>query len=176
MATTTELRKTYTHYAKSLTGTKPFYAVAGAGDLAVEKLKDMPTKLRAELTVDKIKAVPDRVRVEFTGSEGRVKKVADSIAELPRSPRKLTDKLTDLADEQVKAAEKRLGEWAKRGEKVVERVRDDNKDLITKAKKAAEKVRSRGASSPAPVAPTPVAPRKAPAKAAPTSTEAKLGG
>ncbi len=176
MATTTELRKTYTHYAKSLTGSKPFYAVAGAGDLAVEKLKDVPTKLRAELTVDKIKAVPDRVRVEFTGSEGRVKKVADSIAELPRSPRKLTDKLTDLADEQVKAADKLLGEWAKRGEKVVERVRDDNKDLIAKAKKAAEKVRTRGAASPAPAAPTPAAPRKAPVKAAPSSTEAKLGG
>jgi hypothetical protein len=169
MASTTELRKTYTDYAKSLTGTKPFYAVAGAGDLAVEKLKDVPAKLRAELKVEKIKSVPERVRTEFTGPEGRVKKVADSFADLPRNPRKFTGKLTDLAEEQVKAADKRLDEWAKRGEKVIDRVREDNKDLIEKAKKAARKVRSNFGgteSKPAHAAPaTNAAPRKAPVKA-----------
>jgi hypothetical protein len=178
MASTTELRKTYTDYAKSLTGTKPFYAVAGAGDLAVEKLKDVPARLREELTVQKIKSVPERVRTEFTGSEGRVKKVTDSIAELPRNPRKLTVKLTDLADEQVKAADKRLTEWATRGEKVVDRMREDNKDLIEKAKKAAKKVRNFGGTESAPAPATPAAtptPRKATAKATSANAEAKLG-
>jgi gas vesicle protein len=175
MASTTELRKSYTDYAKSFTGTKPLYAVAGAGDLAVEKLKDVPTKLRTELTVEKIKSVTERVRTEFTGSEGRVKKVADSLADLPRNPRKLTDKLTDLAEEQVKAADRRLAEWAERGEKVVDRVREDNKELLAKAKKAAEKVRIRGASPATPAAPAPTAPRKAPAKTTPVAPEVKLG-
>ena len=176
MASTTELRKTYTDYAKSLTGTKPFYAVAGAGEAAVEILKDVPTKLRTELTVERIKAVPDRVRTEFTGSDGRVKKVADSLADLPRNPRQITDKLTDLADGQVKAADKLLADWAARGEKVVERVRDDNKDLLAKARRAAGKVRHRNAAPPTPPAPAAAPPRKAPAKTASAPTETKLRG
>lgn len=175
MASTTELRKTYTDYAKNLTGTKPFYAVAGAGDLAVEKLKDVPSKLREELKVEKLKTVPDRVRTELTGTDGAVRKAADKFTDLPRDPRKLTEKLTDLADEQVKAADKRLAEWAERGEKVVDRYREDRKDLIAKAKKAAKKARNfRGSDEPKPTT-TPTAARKTAAKAPSAAAEAKVG-
>jgi len=176
MASTTELRKTYTEAAKNLKVTTPFYAVAGVGDLAVEKLKAVPSKLREEVTVSKIKSVPDRVRTELTADDGAVKKVADKISDLPRDPRKLTDKLTDLADEQVKAADKRLAKLAKRGEEVIDRVREENKDLVEKARKAAKKLRNVRGSKKAPVATAPA--RKAPAKAttAPApATEAKLG-
>jgi hypothetical protein len=174
MATTTELRKTYTDYAKNFAGPKPLYAVAGAGDRAVEILKDVPAKLRTELTVEKIKTVPDRVRTEFTATDGRVKKVADKLGDLPRDPRKVADKLTNLADEQVKAADKLLVEWAARGEKVVDRVVEDNKELIRKATKAAKKVNPFTGSTTAPAAPT-AAPRKT-AKAAPAApADAKIG-
>jgi ElaB/YqjD/DUF883 family membrane-anchored ribosome-binding protein len=172
MASTTDLRKTYTEAAKSLTGSKPFYAVAGAGDLAVEKLKAVPAKLRDEVTVSKIRSMPDRVRTELTAGDGAVKKVADKITDLPRDPRKLTDKLTDLADEQVKAADARFAKLATRGEKFVHKVRAENKDLIEKARKAAKKVRNLRGGEAAPAAP--VAPVRRPAaKAAPAATPAE---
>ena len=169
MATTTDLRKSYTVYAKNLTSPKPFYAVAGVGDQAVELLKDVPAKLREELTVEKLKSVPDRFRTELTATDGRVKKVTDRLVELGGNPRKLTD----LADEQVKAADKLLVEYAKRGEKVFDRVVEDNKQFVAKAKQAARKVNPFAAGAGSPTAPTTAAPRKT-AKAAPaTPAEAK---
>jgi len=130
MASTTELRKTYTDAAKHLTGRKPFYAVVGSGDLAVEKIKDVPAKLRDEVTVAKLKDVPSKLRDELRGEEGAVKKVADKINELPRDPRKLGAKLTDLADEQIKAADERIEKLAVRGEKVVKKVRSRGKETV----------------------------------------------
>jgi|GEM_PF-6883961 len=167
MASTTELRKTYTDAAKNLAGTKPFYAFAGAGDLAVEKLRTVPSKLREEVTVAKIKSVPDRVRTELRGSDGAVRRVTDKINEFPRDPRKLPGKLSDFADEQVRAADERLVKLADRGEKLVKRVRKDNpgKDLVERIRKVTGKVGKRRA--PAKAGPTVVsAPRRTPAKAA----------
>jgi ElaB/YqjD/DUF883 family membrane-anchored ribosome-binding protein len=130
MASTTDLRKTYTDAAKNFTGRKPFYAFVGSGDLAVEKIKDVPAKLRDEVTVAKLKDVPHKLRVELRGEDGTVKKVTDKINELPRDPRKLRAKLTDLADEQIKAAEERIDKLADRGEKVVKKVRNRGKDEV----------------------------------------------
>src|SRR5882757_2882519 len=133
MASTTELRKTYTDAAKNLTGSKPFYAFVGSGDLAVEKLKDVPAKLREELR----------------GEDGAVKKVTDKISELPRDPRKLGAKLSDLADEQLKAADKRIDKLADRGEKVVKKVRNRGKDetptpVVTPAPRRAPRAAAAG--------------------------------
>jgi hypothetical protein len=157
MASTTELRKTYTEAAKNLTGRKPFYAVVGSGDLAVEKIKDVPTKLRDEVTVAKLKDVPSKLREELRGEEGRVKKVTNKISDLPRDPRKLTAKLTDLADEQIKAAEGRLDKLAARGKKVVKKIRNRGKN-----------------ETPTPVATPATAPRRTPRAAASTG-DAKTG-
>jgi hypothetical protein len=151
MASTTELRKTYTDAAKNLTGRKPFYAFVGSGDLAVEKIKDVPAKLRDEVTVAKLKDVPNKLREELRGDEGAVKKVADKFNELPRDPRKLGAKLTDLADEQIKAGQTRINKLAVRGEKVVKKVRSRGKDEVA-----------------TPVATT-TAPRRTPRTAASTS-------
>jgi len=171
MASTTELRKTYTDTAKNLTGRKPFYAFVGSGDLAVEKIKDVPTKLREEVTVAKLKDVPSKLREELRGEEGAVKKVTDKINDLPRDPRKLGAKLTDLAEEQLKAADERIGKLAVRGEKVVNKVRTETPGL-DKARDAVKKVRNRGKDvdeTPVPVAtPTP-APRRTPRAATNTS-------
>src|SRR5882757_2148692 len=149
MASTTELRKTYTDAAKNLTGSKPFYAFVGSGDLAVEKIKDVPTKLREEVTVAKLKDVPAKLRDELRGEDGAVKKVTDKISELPRDPRKLGAKLSDLADEQLKAADKRIDKLADRGEKVVKKVRNRGKDetptpVVTPAPRRAPRAAAAG--------------------------------
>lgn len=169
MASTTELRKTYTDTAKNLTGRKPFYAFVGSGDLAMEKIKDVPTKLREEVTVAKLKDVPSKLRDELRGEDGAVKKVTDKINDLPRDPRKLADKLTDLAEEQLKAADERIGKLAVRGEKVVKKVRTETPG---KARDAVKKVRNRGKDvdeTPAPVATPAPAPRRTPRAATNTS-------
>lgn len=169
MVSTTGLRKTCTEAAKHLSGAKPFYAVAGAGDLAVEKLKAVPSMLRHEVTVSKIKSAPDRVRTELTSIDGAVQKVADKMAEMPRDPRKLTTKLTVLADEQAKAADQGLLSLTQRGEKVLDRLREENKDLLDKAKKAVQKVRHLRGPEEVPVAAAPPPARKPAPKATPAA-------
>ncbi|MGQ0623592.1 MAG: hypothetical protein ACT4PP_02885 [Sporichthyaceae bacterium] len=137
MATTADLRKTTTDFAKTLTGPKPFYAVAGVGDLAVEK----------------IKAVPDRVsklRTDLRGEDAKVtpSKIADKVTELPKQTRKLGTKLVDVADEQVRAADERYVKLIERGEDIVKRVRTQKstKDLLEQAKDTVSKARNvRGA-------------------------------
>ncbi len=64
MATTADIRKT-------LTDPKPLYAVAGAGDLAVEKLREVPgrvAKLRGEVSYEDLatrgKAILERIRTQ----------------------------------------------------------------------------------------------------------------
>jgi heparin binding hemagglutinin HbhA len=132
MASTAEIRKTYTDFAKTLTGPKPFYAFAGVGDLAVEKVKNFRTDLTAEDT-----SVKDRA-TKFP------KQVADKITDLPKEARKVADKLTDAVDEQVKAADERYEKLAKRGEDIVKRVRTQKstKDLLDQAKSTINKARN----------------------------------
>lgn len=126
MPSTAELRKTYTDFAKTLTGTKPFYAVAGVGDLAVEKVKN----LRPTAEDSSVKDLP--------------KQLTDKLTELPKDVRKLGDKLTDRVDTQVKAADERFERLAKRGEEIVKRVRTQKstQDLVDQAKATIGKARN----------------------------------
>ncbi len=138
MASTAEIRKTYTDFAKTLSGPKPLYAVAGVGDLAVEKVKN----LRADLTKGETPVKDKATKLP--------KQVADKITDLPAEARKLSTKLTDLADEQVKAADARFEKLATRGESIVNRVRNQKstKDLLDQAKSTISKARSvRGATT-----------------------------
>jgi heparin binding hemagglutinin HbhA len=128
MASTAEIRKTYTDFAKTLTGPKPFYAVAGVGDLAVEKVKNFRTDLTSE---DKgVKDLP--------------KQLTDKLSDLPKEARKVADKFTDRVDTQVKAADERYEKLAKRGEDIVKRVRTQKstKDLVEQAKSTINKARN----------------------------------
>lgn len=126
MASTAELRKTYTDFAKTLTGPKPFYAVAGVGDLAVEKVKN----LRPSAEDSSVKDLP--------------KQLTEKLTDLPKDVRKLGDKLTDRVDTQVKAADERYAKLAKRGEDIVKRVRTQKstKDLVEQAKTTISKARN----------------------------------
>lgn len=126
MASTAEIRKTYTDLAKTITGRKPFYAVAGVGDLAVEKIKNLrPTAQDAS-----VKDLP--------------KQLTDKLTDLPGDVRKLGDKLTDRVDTQVKAADERFDKLATRGEDIVKRVRTQKstQDLVEQAKTTITKARN----------------------------------
>ncbi|MFE3204162.1 hypothetical protein [Embleya sp. NPDC059237] len=79
MAIATELRKT-------LTETTPFYAVAGAGDLVVEKLRELPERFRTEVVTDpkvireRIQALPDRTQTFARSQVDRARGIYDDLA------------------------------------------------------------------------------------------------
>ncbi|WP_214325355.1 hypothetical protein [Nonomuraea sediminis] len=92
---------------KKLTESKPFFAVAGAGDYAVEKLRELPNRLqelqsrRAELAKD----LPGKARAYADKAEGLAR-------EFPEKAREYADQLTHKATEVYE-------EFATRGRKVV---------------------------------------------------------
>ncbi|MFI7134945.1 hypothetical protein ACIBQ1_55425 [Nonomuraea sp. NPDC050153] len=98
---------------KKLTESKPFYAVAGVGDFAVEKLRELPEQLqklqsrRSELAKD----LPERAR-EYAGK-------AESFAkEFPERARVYADQLTNKATEAYE-------DFATRGRRVVSKTSGD---------------------------------------------------
>ncbi|SEN40497.1 hypothetical protein [Nonomuraea pusilla] len=92
---------------KKLTDSKPFYAVAGVGDYAVEKLRELPEQLqrlqsrRAELA----KELPEKARVYAGKAEGFAK-------EFPEKAREYADQFTSRATEVYE-------DFAARGRKIV---------------------------------------------------------
>ncbi|WP_406283928.1 hypothetical protein [Embleya sp. NBC_00896] len=108
MAIATELKKT-------LTDTTPLYAVAGAGDLMVEKLRELPEKLRVEITTD-----PKVLRERF---------------------QTLPDRTQTFAKSQVDKAKELYEDLAARGEKLVKRV--DRQESTKRAKSAVNTTESK---------------------------------
>ncbi|NUP03403.1 MAG: hypothetical protein HOV96_28525 [Nonomuraea sp.] len=92
---------------KKLTDSKPFYAVAGAGDYAVEKLRELPGQLlklqerRSEIAKD----LPEKTRAYADKAE-------DLVREFPEKAREYADQLTTKATEVYE-------DFASRGRKVV---------------------------------------------------------
>ncbi|WP_043624919.1 hypothetical protein [Nonomuraea candida] len=92
---------------KKLTESKPFYAVAGVGDFAVEKLRELPEQLqklqsrRYELAKD----LPAKAREYADKAEGIAR-------EFPDKAREYADQLTHKATEVYE-------DFATRGRKVV---------------------------------------------------------
>ena len=92
---------------KKLTESKPFYAVAGAGDYAVEKLRELPEQLlklqsrRTELAKD----LPAKAREYADKAEGIAR-------EFPEKAREYADQLSHKATEVYE-------DFATRGRKVV---------------------------------------------------------
>jgi hypothetical protein len=106
-----------TDEVKKLTESKPFYAVAGAGDFAVEKLRELPAQLRdlqsrqAEFR-NTAQELPSKVR-QYAGT---VQTKAETYAkEFPVKTREYADTLGHRAAELYE-------EFASRGRKVVSRV------------------------------------------------------
>ncbi|MFI6602784.1 hypothetical protein ACIBHX_41590 [Nonomuraea sp. NPDC050536] len=126
---------------KKLTESKPFFAVAGAGDYAVEKLRELPNRLqelqsrRSELA----KELPDRARAAADKAEVLAR-------EFPEKAREYADQLSHKATEVYE-------EFATRGRKVVSKASGEAAHELEQVSEAAE--------------PTPApAPRKRTTKAA----------
>lgn len=98
---------------KKLTESKPFYAVAGVGDFAVEKLRELPEQLqklqsrRTELTKD----LPEMARVYAGKAESFAK-------EFPEKARGYADQLAGRATEAYE-------DFATRGRRVVSKTSGD---------------------------------------------------
>ncbi|MGQ0847023.1 MAG: hypothetical protein ACT4QF_23120 [Sporichthyaceae bacterium] len=184
MPSTTELRKSYLDTAKTLS-TKPLYAWAGAVDLAVEELREVPAKvkgLRSEVSIDKLKAVPAAQKqfvVEVPG------KLSAKVNSLPKTPKGIQAKLTEVTEAQVKAVDAQFDALADRGESVVKRIRSQKAttDLVAQAKTTVAKAKAvptTAARTAAPAAKSTVtavkstatAARKTAAKAAPAASAA----
>ncbi|MEV0202120.1 hypothetical protein [Nonomuraea sp. NPDC050691] len=123
---------------KKLTDSKPFYAVAGVGDYAVEKLRELPEQLqklqarRGDLGKD----LPELARVYADKAEGFAK-------ELPEKARVYADQLTqrasvvyeDFASRGRKAVSKVSGEAALELEEVSEAAEPPVATPVTPARK-----------------------------------------
>ncbi|MGW0485915.1 hypothetical protein [Nonomuraea sp. NPDC003214] len=111
---------------KKLTDSKPFYAVAGVGDFAVEKLRELPDQLqklqarRAELAKD----LPGRARDYAGKAEGFAK-------EFPEKAREYADQLSHRAVEVYE-------DFATRGRKVVSRTTGEAALELEEVSEAAE--------------------------------------
>ncbi|GLW10414.1 hypothetical protein Misp01_55420 [Microtetraspora sp. NBRC 13810] len=104
---------TFATEVKKITETKPFYAVAGAGDFAFEKLKELPVQLeklqaaRGEFR-DSAKDLPVRAREYASKAETYAR-------DLPEKAKVYADTLSQRAGELYE-------DFASRGRKVVSRV------------------------------------------------------
>ncbi|MFD1537480.1 hypothetical protein [Nonomuraea guangzhouensis] len=111
---------------KKLTDSKPFYAVAGVGDYAVEKLRELPEQLlklqsrRAEIAKD----LPEKARTYADKAEGFAK-------EFPEKARTYADQLTVLATEVYE-------DFATRGRKVVSKASGEAALELEEVSEAAE--------------------------------------
>ncbi|MEV0581445.1 hypothetical protein [Nonomuraea sp. NPDC050310] len=93
---------------KKLTETKPFYAVAGAGDFVVEKLRELPAQLQKLSSADLARELPERTRT----AAGKAEEI---VRDLPVKARGYADLIGVRATEVYEAS-------VNRGRKVVSRV------------------------------------------------------
>lgn len=117
---------TLTTEVKKLTDSKPFYAVAGAGDYAVEKLRELPGQLQKlqSRRVDIAKDLPELARAYAGKAEGLAK-------ELPEKARDYAGQLTSRAVEVYE-------EFAVRGRKVVSKTTGEAALELEEVSEAAE--------------------------------------
>ncbi|WP_030924441.1 hypothetical protein [Streptosporangium amethystogenes] len=127
---------------KKLAESKPFYAVAGAGDFAVEKLMELPERIqklqsRREEIREAAKDLPEKARVLAGKAEGYAK-------DFPVKAR-------DYADHFAGRATELYEEFANRGRKVVSKTSGDAalelEDLSEAARPTAQKKGTRTSKS-----------------------------
>ncbi|MFG2075507.1 hypothetical protein SAMN05421874_114100 [Nonomuraea maritima] len=126
---------------KKLTESKPFYAVAGAGDYAVEKLRELPDQL-AKLQArryDLAKELPVKAREYADKAEGIAR-------EFPDRAREYADQLTVRANEVYE-------DFASRGRRVVSKAGGEAALELQEVSEAAEPAVAKPISKP-------IAPRK----------------
>jgi len=116
MPITAELTKSI---EKSL-DSKPVYAVAGVGDLAVEKLRELSARLSALSSVRvEPKDVQEQVGTLQKDARARLGHVQEAVRELPEQAQSVVGLLVATANDLY-------GDLAERGENVVGRIRRQN--------------------------------------------------
>ena len=112
------------------------YAVAGVGDLAVEKLREVPAKV-------------SKISTDLRGQDRTLQaKVSEAVLSIPAEALQLTAKITTLAEDGVKKAEAQYKDLATRGEAIVRRIGNQKatQDLINQAQATVTRARvARGA-------------------------------
>ncbi|GAA3443871.1 hypothetical protein [Planomonospora venezuelensis] len=125
---------------KKLTDSKPFYAVAGAGDFAVEKLRELPEQIqrlqgRREEVREVARELPGKAK-EFAGrAEGYARQFGDRAEEYARD---LPEKARGYADQLTARATELYEEFALRGRKVVSQVSGEAALELEEVSEAAE--------------------------------------
>jgi hypothetical protein len=111
---------------KKLTDSKPFYAVAGAGDFAVEKLRELPEQLQKlqSRRFDLAKELPVKAREYADKAEGIAR-------EFPDKAREYADQLTQRANEVYE-------DFATRGRRVVSKTTGEAALELEEVSEAAE--------------------------------------
>jgi heparin binding hemagglutinin HbhA len=132
MAITADIRKAFTD-------STPLYAVAGAGDLAVEKLREVPAKLAT------VRAEPKVVQQRVTDAQAKVQeRVNSSLNTVAGDLRTLPEKAQSFALSQVGKANEAYEDLAARGKNVVGRIRRQkaSQDLKAEAHTTASKAKA----------------------------------
>jgi heparin binding hemagglutinin HbhA len=110
---------------KALTDSTPLYAVAGAGDLAVAKLREVPSRF-STLKVEP-KLVQDRVTGSLNSIQGDVRAFPERARTLPEKAQAFAQvqlgKATEAYEDITGKATETYGDLAKRGKNVVGRIR-----------------------------------------------------
>lgn len=105
---------TLTDEVKKFTDSKPFYAVAGVGDYAIEKLRELPERLQQlQARRGEVGAAAQELPAKARGYAGQAASRAEAYAkELPVRARGYADQVTTKAI-------KLYDEFADRGRKIV---------------------------------------------------------
>jgi hypothetical protein len=111
---------------KKLTDSKPFYAVAGVGDYAVEKLRELPEQLQKlqSRRFDLTRELPEKTRAAADKAEAFAR-------EFPEKARVYADQLTLKATEVYE-------DFATRGRKVVSKASGEAALELEEVSEAAE--------------------------------------
>ncbi|WP_433352899.1 hypothetical protein ACQP25_06505 [Microtetraspora malaysiensis] len=129
---------TLTAEVKKITESKPFYAVAGAGDYAVEKLRELPEQIqklqarRGELR-ETAKDIPVRAREYATTVQGKAEAVAK---DFPNKAREYADTATARFNELYE-------ELAVRGRRIISKVSGEAAMELEEVSKTADRTASR---------------------------------
>ena len=136
--TQADLKKATEEIRKRVSDPTPLYAVAGVGDAAVEKLKEVPTKV-------------SKFRTDMKADDKSVQaKVSEAVMSIPAEALQLTAKISTFAEGGVKKAEAQYKDLATRGEAIVRRLSHQKatQDLLNQAQATVTRARvARGAAT-----------------------------
>ncbi|MFE4517963.1 hypothetical protein ACFRMQ_27675 [Kitasatospora sp. NPDC056783] len=134
---------------KTLTDPTPLYALAGAGDLAYEKLREVPGKVEA-LAADR-KGAQEKAAAKLQEAQslltGAQAKVADTVTTLPTDLKTLQERAQGFALQQVARAvelavkaKETYDELAERGKVVADKARPGDQEEAARTELAVETV------------------------------------